>query len=262
MKFVLLFVSTTLLAQLQTIQREPQMPSAGGGGAPRSTMSPSTGVQIERAETLKIAVAKYNDAMLSLKSGQDIPTALANIRHAAELDHVPAQVTLATLLLQGDALRKNEKQAAIWAKRAARFGSPDGMFLLAKMQAEGTGMQKDLAAAAKNYKRAADAGHALAQFNLATMYESNKLGAPDFAKAAELYRRAAEQGNAAAQWRLASLHSVGQGVQLDAAEAGGWMLLSARAGYAPAEVSWARLQTRLSPDELRKAEEFAAKRTR
>jgi TPR repeat protein len=226
MKYALFLSAMVAFAQSQQNTRPLSTgPMTGPLGWAQTPLGGSGKKVAKDSGEWKRTIAEYEAALVDLKADKNIESAMFYIRSAAEMDYVPAQIKLATLLLDGEVILKNSQEAATWVKRAAKFGSPDAFFLLGEMQTQGAGMKRDVAAAAKNFAKAAEAGHTMAQLRLAALYESNALGAPDLLKAAMWYGRAARNGSPEAQ------------------------------------SAWSRLQATLSPDEVKRAEEFAAKQS-
>jgi len=70
----------------------------------------------------------------------------------------------------GSGVEKNEKEAAIWIRKASDQGSPRAQGILGKMYAVGTGVPQNDAEAFRLYKRAAAAGDRDAQASLGMVY--------------------------------------------------------------------------------------------
>lgn len=73
---------------------------------------------------------------------------------------------------------------------------------------------------------------------------------------------AADQGSSRAQNRLARMYAQGQDVQKDFVQAHMWFSLAAAGGIKEAAESLANIARQMTPDEIAKAEEMAAKRRR
>ena len=189
--------------------------------------------------------------------------------------------------------------AMSWYERSAKAGSAKAQFYLGLMHETGSNRDVDRAQAAHWFRKAAEQGHALAQYRVAT-YHHFGLGMPvDFKQAQNWYRKAADQGVAEAAFNLGFILENGLGVESDpagaakwyrqAAEAGlssaqfnlgallaggrggskkevvqGWVWLNAaaRSGEDGAAASRDALAGQMSPDQLKRARELAAKRPR
>jgi hypothetical protein len=73
---------------------------------------------------------------------------------------------------------------------------------------------------------------------------------------------AADQGSSRAQHRLARMYAQGQDVQKDFVQAHMWFSLAAAGGIKEAAESLASIARQMTPDQIAKAEEMAAKRRR
>lgn len=73
---------------------------------------------------------------------------------------------------------------------------------------------------------------------------------------------AADQGSSRAQHRLARMYAQGQEVQKDFVQAHMWFSLAAAGGIKEAADSLANISRQMTPDQIARAEEMAAKRRR
>ncbi|HXQ40800.1 MAG TPA: SEL1-like repeat protein [Candidatus Udaeobacter sp.] len=73
---------------------------------------------------------------------------------------------------------------------------------------------------------------------------------------------AADQGSSRAQHRLARMYAQGQDVKKDFVQAHMWFSLAAAGGIKEAAESLASIARQMTPDQIAKAEEMAAKRRR
>ena len=73
---------------------------------------------------------------------------------------------------------------------------------------------------------------------------------------------AADQGSSRAQHRLARMYAQGQDVQQDYVQAHMWFSLAAAGGIKEAAESLANIARQMSPEQISKAQELAAKRRR
>ena len=106
-------------------------------------------------------------------------------------------------------------------------------------------------------KELADQGDADAQFNLGVMYYKGQGVPQDCAEAMKWYRLAADQGVARAQEMLGWMHYFGEGVPQDYTEAYAWLSIAATGGDAEVVAARDRLASKLTPEELPKAQKRA-----
>jgi TPR repeat protein len=117
----------------------------------------------------------------------------------------------------------------------------------------GYGFTRNDAEAAKRYRLAADQGFAEAQFNLGVMYLQGEGIQQDIKEAARLFELAAMQGEAHAQHAVGILFAEGQ----DYIHAHVWLSLAAEQGNSGAATSRDDIAAKLSPEQVREAEELA-----
>ena len=108
-------------------------------------------------------------------------------------------------------------------------------------------------------RRQAGQGDVNAQFRLGYMY-ANGEGAllQDHAEAVKLYRLAAEQGLADAQTLLGLIYARGTDVPEDYVVAYAWLNLAAAQGHELARENKDRLQPRMTPNQIARAQELSA----
>jgi TPR repeat protein len=108
----------------------------------------------------------------------------------------------------------------------------------------------------------AEKGDANAQFQVGVMFSGGQGVKQDLPEAIRWFRLAADQGNADAQYSLGQEYAIGDGIEKNPEEAYFWLDLASNgydaAGRATAGNAKAlrdRVGQKLSPDELRKAQE-------
>jgi len=111
-------------------------------------------------------------------------------------------------------------------RRSAEQGHPGAQFELAYMYAKGQAVPRNDAEAAKWYRKAAEQGYAEAQLNLALMYDKGEGLRQDYAEAAKWFRKAAEKGVPQAQINLGWKYEKGHGVPQDYVQAHMWYNLA------------------------------------
>jgi TPR repeat protein len=139
----------------------------------------------------------------------------------------------------------------------AEEGNADAQFCVGRLYANGFGVDMNDELALKWYGAAAAQGHCEAQYNLGLMH-SNGWGVPmNDEEAAKWYALAAEQGHTQAQSSLAVLYQNGRGVEQDFVAAYTQFYIAAELGYKNAEYDRDEMATKLSPEELAKAQQVA-----
>lgn len=115
----------------------------------------------------------------------------------------------------------------------------------------------DYPTALRLWRTLAEQGDACAQFNLGHMYRTG-LGVPqDYQQAMFWDRQSAERGNAAAEFNLGVSYYNGQGVPQDYVLAHVWLSLSAIQGDADAVRHRNRVVTKMTPEQIKRAERLA-----
>lgn len=148
-----------------------------------------------------------------------------------------AQTLVAELLSRGLGMKRDDKSAADWYRRAAEQGVPEAQFQYALMLLDGGHVDKDEKQAFALMQAAAEAGNRLAQFNLAQMIMDQERSDASVARAVDYYERAAKAGLADAQYAMAQVRANGiGGRKQDIVEARKWLTLAARQNYDTAEL--------------------------
>jgi TPR repeat protein len=117
----------------------------------------------------------------------------------------------------------------------------------------------DYGTAYLEFKPLAEQGDAIAQHNLGLMYEKGWGIPKNYREAAKWYRKAALQGDAKAQFNLGVMYGNGQGVPRDYVQAYMWISLAATAGNKIAAENLKIVEKRMTPAQVAKAQEMAAK---
>lgn len=108
------------------------------------------------------------------------------------------------------------------------------------------------------YERAAKGGDLEAQNELAYLYFTGERVERDYEKALYWFGRAAEKGYPLAQYNLGILWYTGNGVPaIDPVKAYAWFNLAAANGHSDGELAKNFLETRLTRDELKRAQAFS-----
>ena len=156
------------------------------------------------------------------------------IKKANEGD-AKSQYELAKRYIDGDGVKQNYYNAALYARMSADQNYPEGMNLFGYLLFYGQGVSQNQAEATKWWLKAAEQGYAKAQFNLALCYENGEGVEQSYEKAAEWWLKAAEQGYAKAQFNLALCYKNGEGVEQSYEKAAEWYRKAAEQGDASAQ---------------------------
>ena len=141
----------------------------------------------------------------------------------------------------------------------AEQGDPDGQFGLGLLYANGWGVELNDDEALKWYGLAVDQGHAEAAYNLAVMC-ANGWGVPQSDdEAFKWYSIAAERGFTTAQISLGKMYAIGFGAPQDDVQAHKWYNIAAMLDDYNAEYERDELARMMSPEDIARAEELAAK---
>ena len=125
-----------------------------------------------------VALADYAAGEKAYYAG-DYTTAFREWKPMAERGNAEAQFSLGNMYNMGRGVRKNDREAAKWHRRAADQGNLGGMFTLGAIYEKGTGVIQDYKEALKWYRKAADQGHNSAQSILGRIYEDGKVTPQD-----------------------------------------------------------------------------------
>ena len=161
-------------------------------------------------------------------------------RRAAEKGIIEAQFNLACCYRDGAGVEKDVRTAVEWYRRAAVAGFAKAQNYLGLFYFAGKGVEKDEKAAFEWFYRAALAGHDDAQNSLGHCYFNGAGVEMNARVAVEWYRRAAATGHAGAQYNLGDLYERGDSVEADSREAIKWYRRAAGAVGSPAGAVEAR----------------------
>ena len=117
----------------------------------------------------------------------------------------------------------------------------------------------DYRTAFREFKALAEQGDARSQRNLGFMYDNGRGVPKNYKLAANWYRKAAEQGHTRAQFNLGVMYSNGQGVPRNYTLAYMWWSLAAASGNEDAATLIEIVEKRMTPAQVAKAQEMAAK---
>jgi uncharacterized protein len=260
--------TTALSEATKRVERDPNDAAAmtllgelyvQGLGVPRDYRKAADWYRL--AEARGSAAAAFALGTMNL-DGRGMPrnpqAGLELLDEAAGRGHGPASYNLALLLI-GTGDDDNLSRAVTLLRRASEAELGDAQYALAVLLKQGRGAARDDAEAARLMRRAADNGAMAAQVEYAIMLFNGDGVNKDEVLAAKLFARAAGRGNAIAQNRLARILVAGRGLKKNLVEAAAWHLAASGQGLTD---PWLDENLRgLSPDERRRAEEIAQRRT-
>ena len=169
------------------------------------------------------------DAIARRLSGSRAEVA-AFVQEAAEAGSAEAQARFGQMLLDGDGVTRDMRQAFAWFERAALSGHLEAANMVGRCHDLGWGTPIDKAKAAAWFRQAAGRGLTWAKYNYATLLALGEGVAEDKPTALALFEEAAAKGNAKAHNFVGSFHEDGWVVQPDMEEAGRRYRLAAEGG--------------------------------
>lgn len=170
-------------------------------------------------------------------TNRDEKNALLHLKKAAKGGHVSASRLAAELLLEGESDLKRVKQAIKLWEALAEKGDVDSQFSLGYIYSNGEHFPVDHKKAVSWYTKAADQGNTAALFNLGIKFEHGLGVDKDHQRALTLYRRSAEGGLIRACEELSQIYRNGKFGEQSAEEADHW---SAKAQRLRAEAEKAK----------------------
>jgi len=202
--------------------------------------------------------------MEALQAG-DYKTALAELNEDAGKGDLDAMFMLSRLYAEGKGVEQDLNVAFQWMEKAAAGGNARAEGTLAMYYSEGIGTPRDDAKSIEFAARAADKGDPISQFILGMRYDTGTGVPRDPAKAEVWWSKAAERGMLRAQVMLANMlvqKSLAAGIAPAEAgalrvEAAKWLLVSGSDRLPGAEKLLPDLKARMSPEELKVAEDKA-----
>ncbi len=134
-----------------------------------------------------------------------------NISFAGELEDLTvkakegdanAQLNLGLLLVGGQGVPQDHKQAAKWLTKSARQGNVKAQHFLGGWHGVGLGVPQDYKKSVMWYAKAANQGYVIAQYKLGVIYEKGQGVPQDHKQAYVWYSLAASNGHGdAPKWR-------------------------------------------------------------
>ena len=166
---------------------------------------------------------------------QELDNALSDWRTAAQGGCAHAQYNMATLLIEGKCVVKNNMEAVKWYKKSAEQGHAQAQCKLGSMHCEGLGVTRNDVAAARWYKLAANQGDSEAQGNLGFLFQSGRGVEQSDEEAVKWFMKAADQGFAGAQCNLGLQFMNGCVVAQSDVKAAQWFRKAADQGFMEAQ---------------------------
>jgi len=151
---------------------------------------------------------------------------LAELRTKADQGDAAAQFALGAAYDAGREVKRDQREAAAWYRKAAEQGFAAAQNSLGSLYQFGEGAPQDNAEAVRWYQKAADQGYSEAYTNLGYMYDGGLGVKQDKQKAVMLYQRGAENGSLNAMLNLGVSYWKGDGVTQDLVQAYKWLDLA------------------------------------
>ena len=184
--------------------------------------------------------------------------AAKQLKRLADKKNARAQNYLGSLYASGHGVKKNQKLAAHWYKRAAKQGLAAAQFNIGFLLLYGAGdgehqIKANPRSAARWLSKAAKQNDTDAQFLLCKLYHQGRGVPRNYEKAKTLCRIAATKGLAGAQFELGTLLIRSLDTK-QFPEAYKWFLLAAKQRYPGAGHNVRLLAQRLKPDQKNQVE--------
>jgi len=150
------------------------------------------------------------------------------------------------------------EQALPDLKTASNDGSIEAHYRLGMMYRFAWGVEKDFTVALKHFEAAAKNEHPEAQSEIAKMFKDGRGIERDYVVAAQWFQKAAMQHQGVSQLNLARFYRSGKGVEQSSPHAWAWFSLAVENEYMDAIGHRARLQAKMSEDEIASAKAILA----
>jgi len=161
------------------------------------------------------------------------------LKQAADLGYMPAQYTLASLYLDGNAVLSDREQAMDYLMQAANAGWIDAQLKLAEALIQFSLPQYDKAAY-HWLQKASNHQHIEALYELAKCYHDGIGTNVDYPQAAKIYQQLAAREHYPSHFKLGQMYYDGKGVEKDDDTAKKW-LHSAALHKEPDAATWLKL---------------------
>lgn len=179
-----------------------------------------TGFQKQFQEALstgKLADSNFLTYLRTLKmiADGDFDGALKQIKILEKAKLQCAKTLTATVLLDSNYKKNNEKKGIKTLEEAVKAGDPVAMYMLALRYESGKGVERDPSKALSLLEKSSEAGYYLATCYLGDIYYEGRDVAQDYKKAVELYTSVEALLTSSAAKRLAYCYEKGRGVKQD-----------------------------------------------
>jgi hypothetical protein len=182
------------------------------------------------------------------------PLAFSKLAAEAQMGNLSSMYYLGNCYYFGRGVRKQNKLAALWWRRAAAKGHLKGMYSIGLASRRGYGVVKDPAQALVWFKRCAQRGHANAMYAIGNMYYHGELGPKDHRQAFDWFKTAAARGHSRAMNDLGVMYYRGEGRPKDLVRAYFWFSLGAAMKNQKAIKNLEVTGAKLSPAQKEQAE--------
>ena len=169
---------------------------------------------------------------------QNLKESVNWILKSANQNYPNAQYGMGYLYDKGKGVGKNPRKAFEWYNKASTQGHIIATLQVGVAYHFGKGTPKNMTQAIDFYEKAAQNGNKQAQHNLGNIYQYGTGGVPlDMPKAFSFYRSASVAGFAPSQEKLGYMYYFGEGVKKDTAEGITWYVKAAEQNDAQAQYS-------------------------
>jgi uncharacterized protein len=191
---------------------------------------------------------------------QNYTVALQYYIQAAEAGDAEAQYISGGMYLKGLGVEKDFIKAFQLLHEAAKQGrsTAESEQILAQAFLLGKGVPKNYQKAIKWYSNAAEKGNKDSQNELGFIYFVGNGVEQDIEKGGKYFIQAAYNGLPIAQYNVGIMYYTGRGVkEADLHQSYAWFNIAAANGHAPAKAAREYLETVLSSDDLKSAQEYS-----
>ncbi len=181
---------------------------------------------------------------------------------AAQNGNVDAMFIVGGMYMQGQGTSINKAEAFKWLYKAAINGrsSKESERILAQSFITGENVPQNYEEALHWYERAANGGDAAAQSELGFLYFNGKMVEKDYEKAHHWFEISARNNYPLAQYNMGILWYTGNGVAtIDPVKAYAWFNLANSNGHSSGGAAKQFLETILTADELKTAQQLSTK---
>lgn len=223
------------------------------------TIQALTLVNVSAKETLISSARKF---YYGVGAPQNYHKAFKLYLKAAQLGNVDAMFIAGGMYMQGQGTPVNRAEAFKWLYKAAlnKRSSKESEKIIAQSFITGENVPQNFEEARYWFERAAKGGDAAAQSELGVLYFNGKILDNDYEKAHHWFDLAARNNYPLAQYNMGILWYTGKGVPaIDLVKAYAWFNLAGSNGHGNGKVAKQFLETVLSADERKSAQQLSIK---